>query len=243
MSLSPPLPAVLLLATACLSATPRPEEPAKVMVVRAERAPKEAKDVQVKVTVTGDDKELPEAARKALAEAGKGGKKVKVIRVEATGTDDAATQAEIEKALAAAGVDDCEVMVKVQRKGTEGAPETGAKTAVKKRIQVIQKGDSQDTFIIEGGPEGSEGKALPRLKQLKVLRSGKGGETIDLVGPSAAGEGKHFVFVQKGEGGKGTTTFSGSGPDQQTELKALKAALAELQARIQELEKQGPAKN
>ncbi len=207
MALPRPLPAALFLAAAYLSAAPRQEEPAKVMVVRVEGAPKKAQDVQVKVIVTGDDKELPEAARKALAEA-KGGKQVRVIRVEATGTDDAALQAELEKALAAAGVDDCEVMVKVARKGAEG----------------------------------SEGKPLPRLKQLKVLRSGKGGETIDLVGPEGAGEGKHFVFVQKGEGGKGTTTFSGSGPDQQTELKALKAALAELQARIQELEKQGPAK-
>ena len=242
MALSRPLPIVLLLAAACLSATPRPEEPAKVMVVRVESAPKEAKDVQVKVTVTSDGKELPEAARKALAQA-KGSKQVKVIHVEATGTDDAAIQAELEKALAAAGVDDCEVMVKVARKGAEGTVEPRDKASVKQRIQVIQKGDSQDAFILEGGPEGSEGKALPRLKQLKVLRSGKGGETIDLVDPSAAGEGKHFVFVQKGEGGKGTTTFSGSGPDQQTELKALKAALAELQARIQELEKQGPAKN
>ena len=207
MALPRPLPAALFLAAAYLSAAPRQEEPAKVMVVRVEGAPKKAQDVQVKVIVTGDDKELPEAARKALAEA-KGGKQVRVIRVEATGTDDAALQAEIEKALAAAGVDDCEVMVKVARKGAEG----------------------------------SEGKPLPRLKQLKVLHSGKGGETIDLVGPEGAGEGKHFVFVQKGEGGKGTTTFSGSGPDQQTELKALKAALAELQARIAELEKQGPAK-
>ena len=207
MALPRPLPAALFLAAAYLSAAPRQEEPAKVMVVRVEGAPKKAQDVQVKVIVTGDDKELPEAARKALAEA-KGGKQVRVIRVEATGTDDAALQAELEKALAAAGVDDCEVMVKVARKGAEG----------------------------------SEGKPLPRLKQLKVLHSGKGGETIDLVGPEGAGEGKHFVFVQKGEGGKGTTTFSGSGPDQQTELKALKAALAELQARIQELEKQGPAK-
>ncbi|MCX6548239.1 MAG: hypothetical protein NTW40_09410 [Acidobacteria bacterium] len=212
MALPRPLPAALFLAAACLSAAPRQEEPAKVMVVRVEGAPKRAQDVQVKVIVTGDDKELPEAARKALAEA-KGGKQVRVIRVEATGTDDAAIQAEIEKALAAAGVDDCEVMVKVQRKD------------------------------VEGGPEGSEGKALPRLKQLKVLRSGKGGETIDLVGPEGAGEGKHFVFMQKGEGGKGTTVISGSGPDKQAELKALKAAVAELQARIEELEKQGPAKN
>ena len=212
MALPRPLPAALFLAAACLSAAPRQEEPAKVMVVRVEGAPKKAQDVQVKVIVTGDDKELPEAARKALAEA-KGGKQVRVIRVEATGTDDAAIQAEIEKALAAAGVDDCEVMVKVQRKD------------------------------VEGGPEGSEGKALPRLKQLKVLRSGKGGETIDLVGPEGAGEGKHFVFMQKGEGGKGTTVISGSGPDKQAELKALKAAVAELQARIEELEKQGPAKN
>ena len=212
MALPRPLPAALFLAAACLSAAPRQEEPAKVMVVRVEGAPKRAQDVQVKVIVTGDDKELPEAARKALAEA-KGGKQVRVIRVEATGTDDAAIQAEIEKALAAAGVDDCEVMVKVQRKD------------------------------VEGGPEGSEGKALPRLKQLKVLRSGKGGETIDLVGPEGAGEGKHFVFMQKGEGGKGTTVISGSGPDKQAELKAIKAAVAELQARIEELEKQGPAKN
>ena len=212
MALPRPLPAALFLAAACLSAAPRQEEPAKVMVVRVEGAPKRAQDVQVKVIVTGDDKELPEAARKALAET-KGGKQVRVIRVEATGTDDAAIQAEIEKALAAAGVDDCEVMVKVQRKD------------------------------VEGGPEGSEGKALPRLKQLKVLRSGKGGETIDLVGPEGAGEGKHFVFMQKGEGGKGTTVISGSGPDKQAELKALKAAVAELQARIEELEKQGPAKN
>ncbi len=212
MALPRPLPAALFLAAACLSAAPRQEEPAKVMVVRVEGAPKKAQDVQVKVIVTGDDKELPEAARKALAET-KGGKQVRVIRVEATGTDDAAIQAEIEKALAAAGVDDCEVMVKVQRKD------------------------------VEGGPEGSEGKALPRLKQLKVLRSGKGGETIDLVGPEGAGEGKHFVFMQKGEGGKGTTVISGSGPDKQAELKALKVAVAELQARIEELEKQGPAKN
>ncbi len=212
MALPRPLPAALVLAAACLSAAPRQEEPAKVMVVRVEGAPKKAQDVQVKVIVTGDDKELPEAARKALAEA-KGGKQVRVIRVEATGTDDAAIQAEIEKALAAAGVDDCEVMVKVQRKD------------------------------VEGGPEGSEGKALPRLKQLKVLRSGKGGETIDLVGPEGAGEGKHCVFMQKGESGKGTTVISGSGPDKQAELKALKAAVAELQARIEELEKQGPAKN
>ncbi len=242
MALPRPLPAALVLAAACLSAAPRQEEPAKVMVVRVEGAPKRAQDVQVKVIVTGDDKELPEAARKALAEA-KGGKQVKVIRVEATGTDDAAIQAEIEKALAEAGVDDCEVMVKVQRKGAEGGAKAEGKTEVKKRIQVIQKGDSQDTFILEGGPEGSEGKALPRLKQLKVLRSGKGGETIDLVGPEGAGEGKHFVFMQKGEGGKGTTVISGSGPDKQAELKALKAAVAELQARIEELEKQGPAKN
>lgn len=208
MALPRPLPTALFLAAACLSAAPRPEEPAKVMVVRVEGAPKKAQDVQVKVTVTGDDQDLPEAARKALAEAGKGGKQVKVIRVEATGSDDAAIQAELDKTLAAAGVDDCEVMVKVQRKGAEG----------------------------------SEGKAMPRLKQLKVLRSGKGGETIDLVGPDAAGEGKHFVFVQKGEGGKGTTVISGSGPDKQAELKALKAAVAELQARIAELEKQDPAK-
>ena len=211
MALPRPLPAALFLAAACLSAVPRPEEPAKVMVVRVERAPKEAKDVQVKVTVTGDDKDLPEAARKALAEA-KGGKQVKVIRVEATGSDDAAIQAELEKALAEAGVDDCEVMVKVQRKGAEGAPE-------------------------------AEGKPMPRLKQLKVLRSGKGGETIDLVGPDAAAEGKHFVFIKKGDGPKGTTVISGTGPDKQAELKALQAAVAELQTRIQELEKPGPAKN
>lgn len=241
MTLPRPLPVVLLLATACLSAMPRPEEPAKVMVVRVEGAPKKTQDVQVKVTVTGDDKDLPAAARKALAEA-KGSKQVKVIRVEATGTDDGAIQAEIEKALAAAGVDDCEVVVKVARKGGEGAVAPEAKTAVKKRIQVIQKGDSQDTFLLEGGPAGPQPDGKVTHKQVKVIRMGKDGETIDLEGPAGASEGKSFFFIQKGEGGKGTTVISGNGPDQQAELKALKAAVAELQARIQELEKQGSSK-
>ena len=271
MRFTPAVLSLLALAAASLSAAPRAEEPAKVTVVRVDGAPKQARDVQVKVTTTAED--------------AKDGKRVKVIRVEATGADSASLQAEVDKALAAAGVEGVQVKVDAPAgDATDGK-------AVRKQVKIVRTADGGETVTLVGpeakdglaagkvvkivradggetvtlvGPEAKDGKAVGKTvkivrtgeggetvtvvgpegegkvaeKHLKILRA-KGGETVDLVGPDAK-DGKTFVFVQKGAEGQGSWTFTGQDP--QAELKALKAAVASLQTRIQELEKKAATK-